>query len=91
METSSLLAFVVKPRTISASCTLKVSESRKAAEPPIVIEPVTFKLLLTCKSFPTVTLPPIAGFVAKLSVGVDPSPVPPVTSISFRDHEIDLT
>jgi hypothetical protein len=46
---------------------------------------------LTCKSFPIVTFPPINGFGANEITGVELSPVPPVTSISFAVPEIDST
>jgi hypothetical protein len=52
--------------------------------------PVTFKLLLTCKSFPIVTFPPINGFGANEITGVELSPVPPVTVISFAVPEMIL-
>ena len=53
--------------------------------------PVTFRLLLTCKSFPIVTFPPIVGFGENEITGLDPSPVPPVTTISPTVPEIDST
>ena len=97
LETSLPKASVLNPRTISESLTVSVSVNNVADVPPIVILPATFKLrliwtsLLTCKSFPIVTFPPIVGFGANEMTGVDPSPVPPVTSISFAVPEIDFT
>ena len=82
---------MVNPSTISASETLKFSTRIYPCVPPTVIFPVTLRLLLTCKSFPIVTFPPINGFGANEIMGVEPSPVPPVTSISFAVPEIDST
>ena len=82
---------MVNPRIISASETLKFSTRIKPDVPPTVMFPVTFKLLLTCKSFPIVTFPPIVGFGENEMTGVELSPVPPVTSISFAVPEIDFT
>jgi hypothetical protein len=76
-----LLESVVNPRTISASLTLKFSTRMKPVVPPTVILPVTFKLLLTCKSLPITTLPPIVGLESNAMTGVELSPVPPVTTI----------
>ena len=50
LETSCPLISVVNPRTMSESETLKVSTRMNPVVPPIVIFPVTFKFLLTCKS-----------------------------------------
>ena len=91
VETSLPEELVVNPRTISASFTLNVSVNNVAEVPPTVIFPVTFKLLLTCKSLPIVTFPPIVGFVTKLIVGVEPSPVPLLTAISLLVPLIELT
>ena len=53
--------------------------------------PVTFRLLLTWRSFAIVTFPGSVGLGANPTVGVEPSPVPPVTAISLATPEIDLT
>jgi hypothetical protein len=43
------------------------------------------------RSFPIVTFPDIIGFGANEITGVELSPVPPVTLISFSVPEIDST
>ena len=62
-----------------------------AVVPPIVMFPVTFKLRLTCKSLVTVTSCGAVNCDGMLKVGVEPSPVPPVTVIWFEVPEIFFT
>ena len=89
VEFSSPDAAVVNPRTISLSITLKSSIKIKPDVPPIEMFPPTFRLLLICKSPAIVVFPVIVGLRAKPTVGVEPSPVPAVTKISFATPEID--
>ena len=90
-------ASVLIPRIISGSLIFNVSAKIVAEVPPMVTVPSTFKLRVTCKSLvtvrscPTVTLPPIVGLATKPIVGVEPSPVPLVTSISFAVPLTDST
>ena len=91
LEDSLFWESVVNPKIISASDTLKFSTRTYPVVPPIVIFPVTFKLLLTWRSLPIVTFPGIVGFDAKATTGVEPSPVPLVTVIWFEAPEIDWT
>ena len=90
-------ASVLIPRIRSGSETFKLSAKIVAEVPPMVTVPSTFKLRVTCKSLVTVrscpifTLPPMVGLATKPIVGVEPSPVPPVTSISFAVPLTDST
>ena len=96
-ETSFPLASVLNPRTISESDIFKVSVNKVAEVPPTVIFPLTFRLrtiwtsLVTVKSWPIFTLPPMVGLATKPIVGVEPSPVPLVTWISFAVPLTDST
>ena len=90
-------ASVLNPRIISGSDIFKVSAKIVAEVPPMVTVPSTFKLrvtfksLVTVRSWPIFTLPPIVGLATKPIVGAEPSPVPPVTSISFAVPLTDST
>ena len=91
LEISLPNASVLYPRTISGSLTTNSWTLMNAVVPPSVMFPVTFKLRSIWTSRRTFKSWGTVNWLGILNVGVELSPVPPVTVIWFEVPVIDWT